>query len=61
MKKEKTYMVLVLEEEDTPPVIKRMTKKEVIEFNELHGRDGWMLIDGDILKTFDSQFQVKLL
>jgi len=34
-----------------------MTKKEVIEFNEVAGRDGWMLIDGQILKSFDSQFQ----
>ena len=28
----KTYIVLLLEEEDTPPVVKRMTKREVIEW-----------------------------
>jgi|3_EtaG_2_1085321.scaffolds.fasta_scaffold29985_3 hypothetical protein len=49
-KKENTWLVSVLEEEDTPPTFRNWTKAQI----ENHGSDGIAIIDkkGNLIKGF---------
>jgi len=56
----KQYIVIIEQCDDTP-IIGKMTKEEILNLKNTSDGTGWMVIDGEILKSFDSQLQVNQL
>ena len=55
------YFYVVIEECDSPPLIERMTREEIIELDRKTGGEGYAVFDGDLLKNLNSQLQANLL
>ena len=62
MARPKTWLVAQLVEEDTPPVFKRMTADELRQLKQSgNWPEGIAIIDGELLKGFDKEFDVNRL
>ena len=53
--KTKTYLVFVFEREDSSPVVKRLTKEEILDLSKESHYGDFMVIDGNIVKSFDQR------
>ena len=53
---EKTYLVVAMLETDGEPVIRRMTAAEIEKFASERHHGGFCIIDGNLIKSFDSKF-----
>lgn len=55
---EATYLVVYMTETDGEPVIKRMTKKEILSFCDNDASEGIAIISGYVVKGFDKKLDI---
>ncbi len=61
MKKDKTYLIVCLRETDGDPEILNLSGQSVREFAKRWGHESFAIIEGNLIKGFDSKFDLTRL